>query len=68
MLLVGQQKDIHPVKKTEWWDAGMIVCLEQDAMRNDMVQLIPLPLSVSYFSKTQIGFTFLVSAYPTKGH
>ena len=29
-----------------------------------MAQLMPLPLAVSYFSKIQIGFTFLVPAYP----
>jgi len=29
-----------------------------------MAQLIPLPLTVSCFSKIQIGFTFLVPAYP----
>jgi len=29
-----------------------------------MVQLMPLPLTVSCFSKIQIGFTFLVLAYP----
>jgi len=29
-----------------------------------MVQLMPLPLTVSCFSKIQIGFTFLVPAYP----
>jgi len=29
-----------------------------------MAQLMPLPLTVSYFSKIQIGFTFLVPAYP----
>jgi len=28
-----------------------------------MVQLMPLPLTVSYFSKIQIGFTFLVPAH-----
>jgi len=28
-----------------------------------MAQLIPLPLTVSCFSKIQIGFTFLVPAY-----
>jgi len=27
-------------------------------------QLMPLPLTVSCFSKIQIGFTFLVAAYP----
>jgi len=29
-----------------------------------MAQRIPLPLTVSCFSKIQIGFTFLVPAYP----
>jgi len=29
-----------------------------------MDQLMPLPLTVSCFSKIQIGFTFLVTAHP----
>ena len=29
-----------------------------------MAQLMPLPLTVSFFSKIQIGFTFLVPAHP----
>ena len=29
-----------------------------------MAQLMPLPLTVSQFSKIPIGFTFLVPAYP----
>jgi len=29
-----------------------------------MAQLMPLPLTVSRFSKIQIGFTFLVPAHP----
>ena len=29
-----------------------------------MAQLMPLPLTVSYFSKIQIGFAFLVPAHP----
>ena len=29
-----------------------------------MAQLMPLPLTVPYFSKIQIGFTFLVPAHP----
>jgi len=29
-----------------------------------MSQLMPLPLTVSCFSKIQIGFTFLVPAHP----
>jgi len=31
-----------------------------------MVQLMPLPLTVSCFSKIQIGFTFLVPGSPGK--
>jgi len=34
-----------------------------------MAQLMPLPLTVSCFSKIQIGFTFLVPAHPgSPGH
>ena len=46
-----------------WWGAGMVICLEQVADLH-MSQLMPLPLTVSCFSKIQIGFTFLVPAYP----
>jgi len=50
MLLVGRQEG-HPVcKKTEWWGAGMVICLEQDADLC-MAQLMPLPLTVSCFRK-----------------
>jgi len=55
-------KGIRPVKKTEWWDAGVVVRLEQGADLH-MVQLMPLLLTVSCFSKIQIGFTFLVPAH-----
>ena len=37
----------------------MFICLERDADLH-MAQLMPLPLTVSCFSKIQIGFTFLV--------
>jgi len=40
----------------------MVICLEQGADLH-MAQLIPLPLTVSCFSKIQIGFTFLVPAH-----
>ena len=40
----------------------MVVCLEQDADLH-MAQLMPLALTVSCFSKIQIGFTFLVPAH-----
>ena len=41
----------------------MIICLERGADLH-MAQLMPLPLTVSCFSKIQIGFTFLVLAHP----
>ena len=62
-LLVGRQEG-HPVcKKTERWGAGVVICLEQGADLH-MAQRISLPLTVSCFSKIQIGFTFLVPAHP----
>ena len=41
----------------------MVICLEQGADVH-MAQLMPLPLTVSCFSKIQNGFTFLVPAHP----
>ena len=40
----------------------MVICLEQYADLHT-AQLMPLPLTVSCFSKIQIGFTFLVPAH-----
>ena len=40
----------------------MVVCLEQAADLH-MAQLMPLLLTVSCFTKIQIGFTFLVPAH-----
>ena len=40
----------------------MVICLERGADLHT-AQLMPLPLSVSCFSKIQIGFIFLVPAY-----
>ena len=41
----------------------MVICLERGANLH-MSQLMPLPLTVSCFSKIQIGFIFLVPAHP----
>ena len=41
----------------------MVIYLERGAELH-MAQLMPLPLTVSCFSKIQIGFTFLVPAHP----
>ena len=40
----------------------MVICLERGADLH-MAQLMQLPLTVSCFSKVQIGFTFLVLAH-----
>jgi len=41
----------------------MVICLERGADLH-MAQLMPLPLTVSCFSKSPDGFTFLVPAHP----
>jgi len=41
----------------------MVICLKRDTDLH-MAQLMALPLTVSCFSKIQIGFTFLVPAHP----
>jgi len=51
------------VNSHEWWGTGVVICLERDADLH-MAQLMPLPLTVSCFSRTQIGFKFLVPAHP----
>jgi len=55
MLLVGRQEG-HPACKKL---SGVVICLEQGADLH-MAQLMPLPLTVSCFSKIQTGFIFLV--------
>ena len=62
-LLVGRQKGHPACKKLEWWGAGMVICPERNADLH-MAQLMPLPLTVSCFSKIYIGFIFLVPAHP----
>ena len=54
-LLVGRHEGHPACKKLS--GAGMAICLH-------IAQLMPLPLTVSCFSKIKIGFTFLVSADP----
>ena len=51
------------VSAVEWWGAGVVICLERDADLH-MAQLMPLPVTVSCFSKIQIGSTFLVPDHP----
>jgi len=57
-LLVGRQEGHPACKKTEWWGAGMVICLERGAdlhMAAIMAQLMPLLLTVSCSSKIQVG-------------
>ena len=59
---LGGRKGIRPVKN--WgWGAGVVICLEQGADLH-IAQRMPLSLTVSCFSKIQIGFTYLVPAHP----
>jgi len=56
-LLVGRQEGYPAYKKTELWGAGEVICLERGADLH-IAQLMPLALTVSCFSKIQLGFTF----------
>jgi len=58
---LGSGKGIRPVK-TEQWGACMVICLERCADLH-MAQLMLLALTVSCFSKIQIGYIFLVPAH-----
>ena len=69
---LGGRKSIRPVKN---WAVGcwrsylertklsVVICLERGADLH-MAQLMPLPLTISSFSKIQIGFIFLVPTHP----
>jgi len=64
-LLVGSQEGHPACKKTEWWDAGVVICLEQGADLH-MAQLMPLPLTVS---RLVLPFWYrLTRVVPEKGH
>jgi len=61
-LLVGRQEG-HPACKNLSDGVLAWICLERGADLH-MAQLMPLPPTVSCFSKIQIGFTILVPAHP----
>jgi len=62
MLLVGWQEG-HPACKK--LSGEVLAWLSVwNKVQTHMAQLMPLPLTVSCFSKIQIGFTFLVPAHP----
>ena len=48
----GWQEGHAACKKTEWCGAGVVICLERGADLH-MTQPMPLPLTVSCFSKIQ---------------
>ena len=49
--------------KTEWWGAGVVIYLERGADLH-VALLMPVPLTVSCFSKIHVRFTFIVLAEP----
>ena len=51
------------VLRPRWCGAGVVIRLERGADLHT-AQLMPLPLTVSCFSKIQIDFTFMVLAHP----
>ena len=42
----------------------MVICYLEQGADLHLAQLMPLPLTISSFSKIQIGFTCLVPAHP----
>ena len=52
VLYFPGKKGIGPVKN-EWWGAGVVICLKRGADLH-MAQLMPLPLTVSCFSKIHV--------------
>ena len=66
---VGRQEGHPACKKTEQWGVVVVICLERDADLH-MVQLMPLQLTVSCFSKIQMVLPFwyrLTWVVPEKG-
>jgi len=61
-LLVGWQEGHPACKNLSGGVLAWLSHLERDADLH-MAQLMALPLTVSFFSKIQIGFTFLVLAH-----
>jgi len=53
---LGGRKGIWPVK-TEWWDAGVVMCPGQGADLH-MAQLMPLPFTISCSRKSRLVLPF----------
>jgi len=58
-LLAGWQEGHLASKTLDWWSAGMVICLGQGADLH-MVQLMPLPLTVSCSSKSRLVLLFCI--------
>jgi len=73
MLLVGWQEQHPACKKTEWCDAGVVMCLGQGADLH-LAHLRPLPHTISCSSKSRLvlpswcQLTWVVSDKIQKGH
>ena len=66
--VAGRASAIRPVK-TEWWGAGMVICLGRCADLH-MAELMPLKLTVSCSSKFRLVLPFwywLTQVVPDKG-
>ena len=59
---LGGRKGSRPIKNA-WWGDGVVICLKLGADLH-IAQLMPLPHTVSCFSKIKIGFHFLIPAHP----
>jgi len=63
------RKGIRPVKRTKWWDVGVVMCADLH-----MAQLMPLPLTISCSSKSKLvlpfwcWFTWVVPDKIQEGH
>jgi len=53
MLLVGWHEGHPACKKSEWWDASVVICLGRGADLH-MAKLMPLPLTFSCSSKSRL--------------
>ena len=63
MLLLGRQEGHPACKNTEWWGAGVVICLERGADLHT-AQLMPLPLTVRLVLPFWYWLTWVV---PEKG-
>jgi len=63
LTLLVERQEGHPACKNLSGGVLAWICLERGADLH-MAQLMPLPPTVSCFSKIQIGFTILVPAHP----